>query len=48
MTISGASMSDALAATATRMSADQVQAQIATSLMSKIQDQQEAAAQAFN
>jgi hypothetical protein len=47
MEIRGASMEDGLAGMATGMKSDQVQLQISTAMMVKIQDQNEAAAQAL-
>lgn len=47
MQVSGASMSDGLAATATKMSSEQVQQEIAAAIINQIQDSQEMAAQSL-
>lgn len=45
MQVQGASMSDGLAGMATKMSAQQVQQEIAAAIINQLQDQQELAAQ---
>lgn len=47
MQIQGASMMDGLAASATKMSAQQVQQEIAAAIINQLQDQQELAAQSL-